>query len=110
MMQRIIRYQVDDVIVDPDGVVEALNHACAGRTGMYRVRGVCQVGEDVYFVLLPLGPQETLETYVLAPVDDVSTDGFSAMLHTRWTSGFDAVGAVTLGDAVYVLFARAQEE
>jgi len=110
MMQKIVRYEVDDIIVNPDGVVEALNHACTGRTGMYKIRGLCQVGGSVYFILLPLDPHETAETYGLAPVADISADGFTSMLHSRWSAGFDAVGSVVLGDTVYVLFARPQAQ
>ncbi len=105
-MQKIVRFDIDDVVLDPESVQARLNQACSGRTGLYRVRGVCAVGGAVYFVLLPLAPDVSAETYVLAYVDDVSDAGFAAVLEERWSAGFDAVGSIAMGESAYVLFAR----
>lgn len=110
MMQKIIRYDTDDLAVDLDGVAESLNRACTGRTGLYQVRSVCRVGESVCFVLLPL-PQDSLpETYFFVTVDDESIPGFSAMLQARWAAGFDAVGTVRVGETLLALFARSRDD
>jgi len=105
-MQKIVRFDIDDLALDLDSVQESLNRACTGRTGLYRVRGVCTVGDSVYFVLLPVAPDASPEAYVLTYLEDVSDSGFSATLHSRWSAGFDAVGSINAGETVYVLFAR----
>ncbi len=109
MMQKIIRFDTDDLALDPEGVAESLNHACTGRTGLYWVRGLCRVGDCVYFVLLPLGPDQVPETYLFVSVDDESALGIPALFQTRWTAGFDAVGTVRIGETLLALFARPRD-
>ncbi|NOY81723.1 MAG: hypothetical protein GXP31_12070 [Kiritimatiellaeota bacterium] len=109
MMQKIIRFDTDDLALDPEGVAEALNHACTGRTGLYWVRSLCRVGDSVFFVLLPLGPEQVPETYIFVSVDDESVLGVSALFEARWAAGFDVVGTVRIGETLLALFARPRD-
>jgi len=108
-MQTIMPFSVADVSFDAESVADALNTACSHRQEHRRVRGVCQIGETVYFFLLPLRDGEPLESYVLVAIHDLSEDGLTAMLGQRWEAGFDAVGTINLGEAAYyMLFAQLQ--
>ncbi|MBT3380962.1 MAG: hypothetical protein HN742_04225 [Lentisphaerae bacterium] len=108
-MQTIMPFPIAEVSFDPESVADALNTACSKRQEHRRVRGVCQVGEIVYFFLLPLRGGEALETYLLKSVQDLSEAGLTAMLAQRWQAGFDAVGTISLGAAAYyMLFAKPQ--
>jgi hypothetical protein len=102
--QRIITFALDDLAVDPDSVVDALNDACTHRHEHYRIRGVCQLDQKIYFVLLSLDANEPARSYVLTSIDDISSDGFVAMLENRWASNFDTVGTIKVYDTVMALF------
>ncbi len=105
-MQRVVSFSLDDLVVDSDGVIETLNNACTHRHDHYRVSGICQLENKIYFVLLPLDSGEKMRDYIMVPAEDVSHDGFVDMLHTRWSSGFDLIGSVQLYETTMVLFAK----
>lgn len=109
-MHTIMPFSVADVSFDAESVAAALNTACGHRHERRRVRGVCQIGEVVYFFLLPLRKGEPLESYLLVAIRDLTEAGLTSMLAQRWEAGFDAVGTITLGEAsYYMLFARPQD-
>lgn len=106
MSQRIVTFSVDDIAVDPDGVMASLNDACCHRHDHYRIHGMCQVATEVFYVLLPLAAHEKARTYVMVPVDDISYDGFVSLLNERWSGGFDIIGTIQVYDTTYALFER----
>jgi hypothetical protein len=58
-------------------------------------------------MLTPLDTHEELdESYVVAPVEDVSFDGFTSMIEERWASGFDIVGVVRFESVTFGVYAR----
>jgi len=107
--QRIISYALDDLVVDPDGAIDALNDACTHRQVHYRVSGICQLEHRVYFALAPVADPRAAGNYLLVTVEDTSHDGFVSMLDDRWAAGFDIVGTITLYETVMALFARPPE-
>ena len=106
MMQKVVRYSLDDVALDHKAVAQALNRACRRGSTRYAVRGLAQIDDALYFVLLPAGDQLPDEQYVLAPVEDRSRSGFTAELTERWAAGFDLIGTLQLGDGFLALYAR----
>jgi len=96
---------IEDIVIDPKNVARNLNHACNSNHHNYRICGVCQIETTAYFVLLPLTPTETREDYTIAPVDDLSNDGFIAELENRWEAGFNTISTIDLGNnsMVYLL-------
>jgi hypothetical protein len=103
---RIVSYNLDDLVVDPDGVIEAVNNACTHRHEHFRVSGVCQLEQNVFFSLTPLLDKEPLLDYILVTVEDISHDGFVSMLQDRWAAGFDMIGALQLYETTALLFAK----
>jgi len=106
-MQKIVTFPVADLSYDPGAAADALDRACNTRAHRYRVGGVCQIDELVYFVLRPRPTAAPAETYVLTPVEDLGVDGFPDALLQRWSAGFNPLGTVRLDAGVYlILFAR----
>ena len=109
-MQKVLVFSVDDLAVERKNVAQALNNACNNRSQKYRVRGMCQVDDEVYFVLLPRRQGESAEDYVFAPADDISETGMASLLEERWEAGFDTVGLINLGeDSLLMFYARPRE-
>ena len=110
-MQKLIAYSIDDIAYDARAISDALSKACTTHTQHYTVRGVCQVGRTVYFVLVPLAGSGKLEDYIMVDVPDLSDDGFTSMLAERWDNGFSTIGTINLGEDSYVvLFARPRDD
>ena len=105
MIQRTIPFQVADIAATPEQVAAALNKACNSRLHHYHVTGVCQLGDRVYFVLNPVPAEALGETYLLAPVPDVSPGGFTPELFERWSNGFNALGTIDLDGSFMAVYA-----
>ena len=109
-MQKIISFTVDDLAADAAGLAETLTDACNRRRTRYRIHGLCHIEEVLYFVLLPLPKDEPPADYIFVSTEDVTEAGMTSLLEARWEAGFDAVGAVALGEANYfILFAVPQD-
>ena len=106
MNPKIITVMDVDIVQDPEAVSEILEKACYGRRGRFAVTGVCQLGDEVFFVLQPRVDSSPREKYVLAVAKDTTSSGFSAELLNRWTHGFNAIGAITVADRSFILYAR----
>lgn len=103
MMQKILHFDIDDIVVDPDNVLERIEHACSETTGRYRLRGICQIDDRISFVLVPLEASESAETYQFGWLDDTTPEGVQTALMNRWSGGYDTIGCVNLGDNRYML-------
>ncbi len=103
--QRLIPFSVQDITMSPEQVSAALNKSCNTRLYRYRVTGLCQLREQVHFVLSPTPKDGPEETYLMAPIVDVSPDGFAAEAFERWTSGFNLLGTVELARSFMALYA-----
>lgn len=109
-MQRIMTFAIDDLVIDPESVAAQLTKMCSEHRPHYWVRGLCQLQDKVYFVLLAATAGEPREQCVIVPVRDVSDAGFTSMLDERWSAGFNCVGTVALGEGMHlILFTRPQD-
>ena len=110
-MQRIISYTIADIAMDPKEIARSLNHACGDHHDHYRICGISQIDEGVHFILLPTKDCFAKESYVIAPLEDLSDDGIFSELETRWESGFNTIGNIQLDSNTYLaLYAREHEE
>lgn len=105
MTQRVIPFQIQDIIASPEQIAAALNKACNNRLHHYHVGSVCQLRERVYFVLNPVPAEAPGETYILAPVNDVSPGGFPPELFERWSNGFNTLGVIDLDSSFMAVYA-----
>ena len=102
MSLKMVPFSLDEFVVDTDGVQEALNHACARGGTPREVMAVCQVGDNVLFIL-ENGAGKPPE-YRFVFLQDLTRDGFVSLVNERYQGGHDPVGTVTVRDSVYVLF------
>lgn len=110
-MQKILTYHVNDLAFDPDSIAETITRTCAAKTGPYRVRGVCHLGDQALFILLPLENREKPETYHLVLLQDTSSPGVISELEQRWEAGFDCTGCIPFGDGTaMMLYATHRDE
>lgn len=105
-MQKIILFSVAELVLDPDGVAAALDKACGGRQGRYRVSGLCQVEEQVYVALVERGRGQPAESHQFRAVGDTTAAGFTAALFDSWSQGCNVIGAVASGSDRLLLLAR----
>lgn len=104
MMQRILNFSVDDVIIDQETVEERLNSACADPAKPYRLRGVCQVDQQVAFLLVPAEEMaQKEETYTFGMLADTTVAGFETAVSERWFAGLEVLGILNLGEDRYLL-------
>ena len=103
-MQRIMTFSIEDIAIDRKAVVKKINSGCDHHPYHYRVNGLCQLDDKVYFVLLPLDEGVERKEYVLAPVEDPSQDGIVTELETRWEAGFNTIGTINFGDNFFMNF------
>lgn len=108
MEQRIISFSMDEIAVDTDDVVNSINEACTKRHHHYWVRGVCQVEQQVYFILLPITEGHESEVYRLEslPEEEFGHEDFVSDLNERYQGGFDTVGSFKIYDTIMVVFAK----
>lgn len=109
MMQKTLHFNIDDIVVDPDNVLERIQHACRDANGQYRVRGLCQIDDRISFVLVPLSESESPETYQFGWLEDTTPEGLQTALMNRWSGGYDTIGCINLGDNRYMLVLAAAQ-
>lgn len=103
-MQKLLSYTLDDLRFDPEAIAGVINQACARRR--YRLSGVCQTADRVFFVLIP-HDLTGREDYVIVPVEDPEEAAMTGALADRWIHGFHAIGLIRLEErSLLVVYAR----
>ena len=103
-MQKLLSYTLEDLRFDPEAVAGVINQACSRRR--YRLSGVCQAEDRVFFVLVPHDLTGE-EDYVIVPVEDPEEAALTGALADRWIHGFHAVGLILLDERKYLaVYAR----
>ena len=109
MEQRIISFTIDEIAVDTDNVIESLNDACTKRHLHYWVRGICQLEDRVYFMLLPCSDNQHAETYRISALEEIGDENFVATVNGRYQGGYDTVGSFRVYDTIMLLFATTKK-
>ncbi len=99
-------FALDDLVIDPEAVEQAINNACRKRRPHKQVQAVCQIDNRVFFVLRHVDEHGPGCRYRLVPLADPTPDGFVAAVADRYQGSTDIVGTVTAGDAILALFAK----
>ena len=103
MKQRILVYSIDEIAVDYKAVAQSINCACQRDHTHYRVAGLCQTHDCVFFSLEELRSRQEVR-YVLVPFSGTSNDQVKADIYTRWSSGFSTRGLIRLSESYLGLF------
>ena len=103
MKYRNIIFGINEIVLDYEGVATAVNTACQRAGEFYRVSGVCQADDCVFFPI-----EETIHhkevRYVIAPFTGTSKKDIEADLFSRWSSGFSTKGLIQIPNAYLGLF------
>jgi hypothetical protein len=107
-MNKIIKLNTDNIIIDPAGQSEMITNACNHNTKM-NVIGLCQSGD---YILVTLEEEETFKdlTYVLAPFNTNNVDEISTEISTRYFAGFSFLGGLDVKAEKWGLFAQKKSE
>lgn len=103
MNYRTVKFSVDDIAIDYDNVAASLTTTCCRDGGRWRIDGLCQLADVVYFPLSEYRPPCPVR-YVLAPFDDNDSDDIAYDLLMRWRSGFITRGVIHLSNLHLGLF------
>ncbi len=103
-MNKIVQINVDDIVIDPQGMSEMLTD-CLKRTRTVRLAGLCDIG-GVLIASFEDSPVRIKTEFVFAPFSDVSGDGVSAEVVSRYNSGFSLRGSFRSGEIVWGLWER----
>jgi hypothetical protein len=103
-MNKILKLNTDNIIIDPAGQSEMITDACDHNTKM-NVTGVCQSGD---YILIVMELEEKFQNldYVLAPFDSVNIDEIATEISTRYFSGFSCIGSFDVKAKKWGLFAK----
>lgn len=107
-MNKILKLNTDNIIIDPAGQSNMITAACNHETKM-NVTGVCQSGDYILVVLEEEDELQNLE-YVLAPFDSINIDDIATEISSRYFSGFSFIGSFELKAEKWGLFAQKQSE
>lgn len=107
-MNKIIKLNTDNIIIDPAGQSEMITNACNHNTKM-NVTGICQSGD---YLLVTLEEGEVFQDleYVLAPFDSVNVDEIGTEISARYFAGFSFQGGFDVKADKWGLFAQKQSE
>ncbi len=103
MHNRILIYSLDDLAIEYEDIAIALTKICAYRDAEYKISGVCQTRDRVYFPL-EINEDKIHPTYILAPFSGLSDAQVEADLFSRWTAGFNTKGLIRMTESYLGLF------
>ncbi len=93
---KILKYSVDDLVINPREVTKNLNKVCSARALKWSVTGVCQKGETVILILNE--SQTTEADYLFAKINSNSVEEIEVEIRTHWESDIHLLGIIVLND------------
>lgn len=104
MQLKIVKYSIDDLIVDPKEVSENLNEICSGRQLKWEVTGVCQKGD---IAIVALDQCSSLKCdYLFAPVDFTSVETIEQEIQSHWQSEIYLMGIISVTEDEHLALYR----
>jgi hypothetical protein len=103
MFNRILIYSIQDLAIDYEGIAVELTKVCRSHPDIYRISGVCQSRDKVYFPIETTNMQVE-PTYILAPFSGMSDAQVEADLFIRWSGGFNTKGLIKMTESYLGLF------
>ena len=103
-MHRTLVFSIDEIGIDYKTVGRTLNSACQRDNTRYRIVGLCQTDDSIFFALEQMSPENNGFRYVIAPFSGTSNEEIKADIYTRWSSGFSTKGLIRLSESYLGLF------
>ena len=105
MQLKIVKYSVDDLIVDLKDMSRNLTKLCSGRSLKWEVTGIMQKNDTV---ILALDQCSSLSCdYFFAEIDKISVESIEEEIRSHWQSGIYLMGTINITEEEHVgLFRR----
>jgi hypothetical protein len=105
MQLKIVKYSIDDLIVDLKEVSHSLNNLCSKRAIKWCVTGIIQQRDDI---ILALDQCSSLSCdYLFAEINKNSVGSIEEEIKSHWQSGIFLMGTIQLTEQEHVgLFRR----
>ncbi|HJO96211.1 MAG TPA: hypothetical protein QF753_22665 [Victivallales bacterium] len=106
-MNRILKINFKDIIYDIKNVSSLINKACSRKTKMAIVGGFIKP-ENLILCLeeLDLKIHKNIESYILAPFEEISESGIIGEISSRYYAGFSTIICVEINNTMWGLFAK----
>ena len=109
MSFRIVKFHINEVVLDCSAVNDGLNDACHRNGNNYRISGVFQADNQVIFNLEEqLG--EPLLHYTIAEFMGNNEEDIIADIYSHWQSGISTRGMIDVKGASYGIFEKPLED
>ena len=101
-MNKIIKIDIDDIIIDPAAESQMISAACNRQLNMH-VTGLCQSGNTI-LIICEQESKKQQHKYVLAPFNSINIDEITAEISARYFAGFTTIGAFDIKNQKWGLF------
>ncbi len=103
MTPRTLVFSTTDIVCNYEQVAGIITQACNRGHDLFRVSGVCQASETIFFPLEVALAVQSLR-YVIAPLSGNTDAHFRADIFDRWAAGFATRGSIRLSEIYLGLF------
>ena len=100
MQLKIVKYSIDDLIVDIKDISRNLTALCSGRSLKWQVTGMVQK-DDTVIVALDQCDRLSCD-YFFAEVNKENVEAVEEEIRSHWQSGIYLIGVVTVTDNEHV--------
>jgi hypothetical protein len=104
---KIVKYNIDDLVVDLKDTSKNLTDTCRLRSIKWKVTGVCQKGD---LVIIALDETNNIkEDYFFADVNAGSVEDIEQEIRSHWQSGIYLMGIITINEEENVALYRREQ-
>ena len=104
---KIVKYNIDDLVVDLKETSKNLTDTCRKRSLKWKVTGVCQKGDVVIIALDETGSIQ--EDYFFADVKAGTVEDIEQEIRAHWQSGIYLLGIITINEEEHVALYRREQ-
>ena len=108
MRQRIVQFETDEIIDDPEAVEAALNKAICRDGKHYWISGGCQAGSRVVFPLEEV-TDNARYTYKVRELFGASAEDLIADIASHWQGHLSTRGVVNVPECLFGIFEKAEK-
>ena len=102
---RIIRFHIDELLIDRSLVSASINKACYQRRPRLRVTGCCKINKTL-MLILEEATSSLGKEYLVAPLNATGEDDTAAEIHARYCAGFSTIAGFRIHDEMWGLFSK----
>ncbi|MCH2208263.1 MAG: hypothetical protein MK132_20660 [Lentisphaerales bacterium] len=104
---KIVKYNIDDLVVDLKEMSQNLTDTCYKRSIKWKVTGVCQKGD---VVIIALDQTDKVQNdYFFADVKAATVEDIEQEIRAHWQSGIYLLGIITINEEENVALYRREK-